>query len=86
MHEVKMDKKQGKFSSRRPSYGVKKRKYRGNQYSEADHCDNARVKQADQRSSFSSKSARISRREARAAEDELFDQEEGIMYGPGIAD
>jgi len=34
----------------------------------------------------SSKSARISRREARAAEDELFDQEEGIMYGPGIAD
>jgi len=52
----------------------------------ADHCDNARVKQADQRSSFSSKSARISRREARAAEDELFDQEEGIMYGPGIAD
>jgi len=29
-----MDKKQGKFSSRRPSYGVKKRKYRGNQYSD----------------------------------------------------
>lgn len=52
----------------------------------AEDCDNARVQRADQRSSFASKAARIARREARAAEEEVYDEEEGTMYGPGIAD
>ncbi|KYN12200.1 hypothetical protein ALC57_15632, partial [Trachymyrmex cornetzi] len=52
----------------------------------AEDCDNARVRQADRRTSDASKSAQIARREARAAKDELYDQEEGTMYGPGIAD
>jgi len=51
-----------------------------------EECDNARVRRADQRSSDASKQARIARKEARAVEDELYDAEEGLMYGPGIAD
>jgi len=51
-----------------------------------EECDNARVRRANQCSSDASKQARIARKEARAVEDELYDVEEGLMYGPGIAD
>ena len=52
----------------------------------AENCDNARVQRVDPRSSFASKNARIARREARAAEDKVYDEEGGTMYGPGIGD
>jgi len=51
-----------------------------------EECDNARVRRTDQRSSDASKETRITRKEARAVEDEMYDAEEGLMYGPGIAD
>jgi len=51
-----------------------------------EECDNARIRRADHRSSDASKQARIARKEARAVEDEMYDAEEGLMYGPGIAD
>ena len=52
----------------------------------AEDCDTLRVRQADRRSSDASKHARIARKEARAIENEMYDEEEGTMYGAGIAD
>ncbi|GAB1860683.1 Mutator-like transposase domain-containing protein [Camponotus japonicus] len=52
----------------------------------AEDCDNARVRLAGQRSSEASKEARIARKEARSIEDHNYDEAEGILYAPGIAD
>ena len=51
-----------------------------------DQADKQRVERADQRYSTSTKEARSVKREARAAENEFYEEAEGILYGPGIAD
>ena len=52
----------------------------------ANKRDMVRVKKADATHSASSKEARLARRLERTAQDELFEEEEGILYAPGIAD
>ena len=52
----------------------------------ANKKDMVRVKKADATHSASSKEARLARRLERTAQDELFEEEEGILYAPGIAD
>ncbi|XP_048511178.1 uncharacterized protein LOC125500959 [Athalia rosae] len=45
-----------------------------------------RIKTADRRSSLDSKEARTARRTEISAENEEFEEAEGVLYGPGIAD
>ncbi len=45
-----------------------------------------RVLQANRRSSLTSKDNRIALRNSRMAQNDLFEEEEGIVYGAGIAD
>ncbi|EFN85242.1 hypothetical protein EAI_04679 [Harpegnathos saltator] len=49
-------------------------------------CDQARIELANQRSSTQSKESRTVRRNVRLEENDAYEQAEGIMYGPGIAD
>ncbi|XP_074111004.1 uncharacterized protein LOC141535110 [Cotesia typhae] len=48
--------------------------------------DHTRIRIADYRQRASSKEGRSSRRKASSAEQALFEEEEGVLYGPGIAD
>jgi len=50
----------------------------------AEQNDRTRIRTANHRSS--SKEARTSRRKARSAQEDSFDQAEGVLYGAGIAD
>lgn len=52
----------------------------------ANKSDKTRISTANRRSSQSSKESRSARKKARLAENEEFEQEEGEMYGAGIAD
>lgn len=52
----------------------------------ADKRDSERIMQAEKRHEKASKEARTARREAQAALQELYEEEEGVLYGPGIAD
>ncbi|KZC03940.1 hypothetical protein WN55_00120 [Dufourea novaeangliae] len=52
----------------------------------ADTYDAARVKRQDRRSFSSSKEARTARREARASQQQFYEEPEGLLYGPGIPD
>lgn len=45
-----------------------------------------KIMQAEKRHEKASKEARTARREAQATLQELYKEEEGILYGPGIAD
>ncbi|XP_074094076.1 uncharacterized protein LOC141524235 [Cotesia typhae] len=48
--------------------------------------NDTRIRIADYRQRASSKEGRSSRRKASSAEQALFEEEEGVLYGPGIAD
>ena len=48
--------------------------------------DDARVRAAEKRTEEASKEGRTARRKAAAAQQALFEEEEGKLYGPGIAD
>ncbi|CAH2089025.1 unnamed protein product [Euphydryas editha] len=48
--------------------------------------DDTRIRIADHRQRASSKEGRSSRRKASSAKQALFEEEEGELYGPGIAD
>ncbi|KZC08959.1 hypothetical protein WN55_11422 [Dufourea novaeangliae] len=52
----------------------------------ADTYDAARVKCQDRRSFSSSKEARTAQREARASQQQFYEETEGLLYGPRIAD
>ncbi|EFN77078.1 hypothetical protein EAI_15974 [Harpegnathos saltator] len=52
----------------------------------ADTYDKNRVKRQDQRSQDASKEARTAQKEENAAQLDVFIEEEGLLYGPGIAD
>jgi len=52
----------------------------------AEQNDRTRIRTANHRSSEASKEARTSRRKARSAQEDSFDQAEGVLYGAGIAD
>lgn len=52
----------------------------------ADSVDNRRIDRQDHRHSFNSKEARTARRLENMHANELYEQEEGPMYGAGIAD
>ena len=52
----------------------------------SDVVDNARILKANKNAEINSKEARTVRRALRAAADENFDETEGLLYGPGIAD
>ena len=52
----------------------------------ADRADESRLERAELRHSASTKEARTAQQEARLAENELFMEEEGLLYGSGIAD
>lgn len=47
---------------------------------------NARITQANRRASLDRKEARTARRTEQSIEHDLFEEAEGILYGPGIAD
>lgn len=47
--------------------------------------DEKRIHRSEQRVSDAAKKARIARREELSAQQDLFEEEEGILYGPGIA-
>ena len=48
--------------------------------------DDRRINQAELRHKASSKEGRTARRKALASQQALFEEEEGPLYGPGIAD
>lgn len=48
--------------------------------------DDARLERSDHRASMASKEARIAARKEKASKNELYKEEEGCLYGPGIAD
>jgi len=48
--------------------------------------DDSRINQAELRHEASSKEGRTARRQALASQQALFEEEEGPLYGPGIAD
>ncbi|KYN01374.1 hypothetical protein ALC62_07834 [Cyphomyrmex costatus] len=52
----------------------------------ADSIDQRRILKQDKRHSFSSKEARTARRIERMHANQLFEEDEGLLYGPGIAD
>lgn len=52
----------------------------------AEKRDNYRIKIAEKRHTEASKEARIVRRNLNIAENEFYEEEEGVLYGPGIAD
>ncbi|XP_032676769.1 uncharacterized protein LOC116846694 [Odontomachus brunneus] len=52
----------------------------------ADNVDNRRIARQDKRHSLNSKEARTARRMEKMHANELYEEEEGLMYGAGIAD
>lgn len=52
----------------------------------AADCDRTRIRVANRRSTDASKEARTKRRQAILDENEHYEEDEGIMYGAGIAD
>ena len=52
----------------------------------ADTYDRNRIKRGGRRSRSASKEARTARKEEKAAKLDAFLKEEGLLYGPGIAD
>lgn len=52
----------------------------------ADNRDKNRIQQAELRHQAASKESRAARRRASATQQALFEEEEGPLYGPGIAD
>ena len=52
----------------------------------ADIADGKRIERKNKRQIFSSKEARTDRRLEQMHLNELFEQGEGLLYGPGIAD
>jgi len=50
------------------------------------HRDQARIDRSERRSSDFAKQARIEAREEQAALQDFYEAEEGVLYGPGIAD
>ncbi|XP_039303732.1 uncharacterized protein LOC120357462 [Solenopsis invicta] len=52
----------------------------------ADNRDNERVKRSEQHTSHEAKKARITKRQEKTDQHEFFEVEEGLLYGPGIAD
>jgi len=54
--------------------------------SAADARDNERVRKAEAAHSAASKEHRLTLRQERTAQNEFYEQEEGVLYGPGIAD
>lgn len=52
----------------------------------ADNANERRVRRQNNRYSFSSKEARTARRLENMNTNELYEEEEGILYGAGIAD
>lgn len=55
-------------------------------YAYATNRDKQRIYQANRRSTDATKEARSARRKAASAQQALFEEEEGELYGPGIAD
>lgn len=52
----------------------------------ADNRDNERIVRSERRSSAASKEARTAAREQKFADQTIYEEEEGTLYGPGIAD
>jgi len=52
----------------------------------ADNANERRVRRQDKRHSLSSKEARTARRLENMNANDLYEEEEGILYGAGIAD
>lgn len=52
----------------------------------AENMDNQRVTRQNRRSSLETKEARIARQEEMQARNDAYEQEEGLLYGAGIAD
>ncbi|KYN50387.1 hypothetical protein ALC57_00024, partial [Trachymyrmex cornetzi] len=52
----------------------------------AEKCDEARIEKTNLCSTSDSKESRSALRNARFEENEAYEQAEGVMYGPGIAD
>ncbi|XP_043268118.1 uncharacterized protein [Venturia canescens] len=52
----------------------------------ADNIDARRIERENRRTSFSSKEARTARRLKQLHQNEFFEEEEGLLYGAGIAD
>lgn len=52
----------------------------------ADTVDAERITRENRRASLSSKEARTARRSESLRQNEFFEEEEGLLYGPGIAD
>jgi len=52
----------------------------------ADNIDAQRIERENRRQSFSSKEARTARRFEQMHQNEFFEEAEGLLYGPGIAD
>ncbi|CAK9814870.1 hypothetical protein ANTQUA_LOCUS8255, partial [Anthophora quadrimaculata] len=52
----------------------------------ADNSDQKRIQRQERRSLSTTKEVRIARREALMEENQLYEQAEGLLYGPGIAD
>jgi len=48
--------------------------------------DEKHLKQAEHVSIKQSKEARTKKKEAKSAEQDMFEEVEGLLYGPGIAD
>lgn len=52
----------------------------------AGNMDESRVKSQNRRSSLETKEARKAREEEMQAQNDAFEEEEGLLYGAGIAD
>lgn len=52
----------------------------------ADNTDEARITRQDRKSLLQTKEARTARKQQQLEENQLFEEEEGLLYGPGIAD
>lgn len=52
----------------------------------ATQVDERRVERQERRSSLTTKEARKARKEELAEQNEYYEEAEGLLYGPGIAD
>lgn len=52
----------------------------------ADNSDRKRIQRQERRNLSQTKEARKARREQLMKENQLYDKDEGLLYGPGIAD
>jgi len=52
----------------------------------AENTDEARIAKQNRRSLFATKEARKARKQQQLEDNQLFEEDEGLLYAPGIAD